>query len=93
MVVNDLVFMKINQPLIKEFVQKSYSKGYIMVVDHRNNTIVLNNGVFTFNGCEQPKSKSSIEAIFLEAFRLTRFIKLDDQEFIRDRNKWYLKSI
>ncbi len=83
--------MKINQHLIKEFVQKSFNKGYLEIIDHRNNTIILNNGIFTFNGCEQPKSKPIIEAIFLEAFRLTRFIRLDNQEYIRDRNKWYNK--
>ncbi len=84
--------MKINQTIIKDQVDKALGEGYIEIVDHRRNTIVLNNGAFEFNGCTQPKSKASIEAIFLEAFRLTRFVRIDDQEFTRERNKWYLKS-
>ena len=84
--------MKINQSLVKEHIEKSFDKGYIEIVDHRNNTLILNNGSFEFNGCVQPKSKASIESIFLEAFKLTRSIKLNDQEYIRELNKWYLKN-
>ena len=84
--------MKINLLLIKDFVQRSFSKGYLEIIDHRNNSIILNNGIFMFNGCQQPKSKTSIEAIFLEAFRLTRSIRLGDKMYTREKNKWYLKK-
>ena len=83
--------MKISESLIREYVQKSFDDGYIQITDHRRNVLVLENGVFTFNGNAQPKSKSGIEAVFVEAFRLTRFVKLGEDEFIRERNQWFKK--
>ncbi|WP_281990490.1 hypothetical protein [Aquimarina aggregata] len=85
--------MKIDSVLIKEYVQESFINNYIEIRDHRNNVIVLDKGVFSFNGHEQPKTKPSIETIFLDAFKLTRHIKLDDVEYLRKGSKWYEKGL
>ena len=84
--------MEINESLIREYVQKSLKKGFVQIIDHRRNVLVLENGVYKFNGTVQPKSESSIEVIFIEAFRLTRLIKFGEDEFVRERNKWFKKS-
>ncbi|KAA1242864.1 hypothetical protein [Aquimarina sp. RZ0] len=84
--------MKVDQVLIKEHIQNAFIKGKIEVKDHRKNVLVLENGIFKFNGVEKPKSSDAIEAIFLEALRLTRNVKLNQQEYFRKSNKWILKS-
>ncbi len=83
--------MKISESLIREYIHKSFDDGYIQIKDHRRNILVLENGVFKFNGSVQPKSRSGVEAIFIEAFRLTRFVKLNEDEYVRERNQWFKK--
>ena len=43
--------MKIDKCLIKEFIKKAAQNGFLKIKDHRGNNIVLDNGIFTFNGC------------------------------------------
>lgn len=84
--------MIVDQVLIKEHIQKAFIKGKIEVKDHRKNVLILENGIFKFNGIEKSKSTEAIEAIFLEALRLTRSVKLNHQEYFRKSNKWVLIS-
>ncbi len=85
--------MKINQNTIKDHIQKSFISGSIEIRDHRNNILILDTGVFSFNGHEQPKTKPSIETIFLDAFKLTRHIKLGEVEYLRKGSKWHEKGL
>ncbi|MFC5045220.1 hypothetical protein ACFSTE_16920 [Aquimarina hainanensis] len=80
--------MKIDKCLIKEFIKKAAQNGFLKIKDHRGNNIVLDNGIFTFNGCKQPKTIDSIETIFLEAFKLTRVLHLDNKRFVREGSRW-----
>lgn len=80
--------MKINQEIIQENIEKALTKGSVEIKDHRNNNLILKNGVFKFNNIEQPKSKDVIEGFFLEAFRLSRFVKLDNKAYVRKGRKW-----
>lgn len=80
--------MKIDQCIIKKAVKKSLTNGYVSIKDHRNNTLILENGIFRYNSFEQPKSSDVIEKLFLEAFRLSRFIKIEAKEYTRKGSKW-----
>lgn len=80
--------MKIDQQLVKEYIEKALTDGRIEVRDHRNNMLMLENGIFKFNDVEQPKSKEVIEGFFLEAFRLSRFVKLEHKKYVRRGTKW-----
>ncbi|WP_281987610.1 hypothetical protein [Aquimarina aggregata] len=84
--------MKIDENMIKEYIQKALVAHCIQIRDHRNNILVLNKGVFSFNNHQQPKTIASIETIFLDAFKLTRSIKLDNLEYIRKGSRWYIKN-
>ncbi|KAA1243018.1 hypothetical protein [Aquimarina sp. RZ0] len=80
--------MKIDQQLIKEYIEKAFNDCRLEITDHRNNNLILEKGVFRFNNVEQPKSKEVIEGFFLEAFRLSRFLKLEHKKYIRKGSKW-----
>ncbi len=84
--------IKIDDILIREYLQIAMKKGYLQIIDHRKNILIINNGVFTFNGWEQPKDNDTLEYIFLEAFRLTRHIKFNTSEFERKGSKWLKKK-
>jgi len=80
--------MLLDENFVKTAVKVCLTKGFFYIKDHRNNNIKLNDGIFTFNDCEQPKTEASIEAIFVEAFKLTRLIEYNEKTFIRKGNKW-----
>ncbi|WP_109438100.1 MULTISPECIES: hypothetical protein [Aquimarina] len=84
--------MKIDENLIVEYVREAMKKGYLKIVDHRKNILVIDDGVFKLNGWQQPKEKNALEYIFLEAFRLTRYIKFNTLEFERRGSRWSKKS-
>jgi len=80
--------MKITEEQIKNQINKSFQKGFVMIKDQRNNKIALKNGVFIVNDLEQPKSKDSITFILLEAFKLSRLIQLEDITYVRKGIHW-----
>lgn len=80
--------MKIDQVFIREYITKALIDSRIEITDHRNNILILEKGVFKFNNIEQPKSKEVIEQFFLEAFRLSRFLKLEHTKYVRRGTKW-----
>ncbi|WP_281991415.1 hypothetical protein [Aquimarina aggregata] len=84
--------IKIDENLIKEHIQNALIKDCMKIRDHRNNVLILDQGVFSFNGHKQPKTVKSIEVIFMDAFKLTRHITLNNVEYLRKGSKWYQKE-
>lgn len=80
--------MILTKNYIQEQIEQAFEKGYLMIKDHRQNRILLDKGVFSVNDCIQPKTKDSIKAIFLEAFRLTRDVHINDTKYFRKKGKW-----
>lgn len=78
----------VDNKLLLNSVEQAFKEGSVIIKDHRHNVIMLQDGVFTFNDCIQPKSEQSIKVIFLEAFKLTRSISLHDKQYVRKKSKW-----
>lgn len=83
--------MKFDNAFIKEKIDESFKKGYLMIKDQRNNRIILNDGAFLVNGVKQPKSIESITSILLEAFKLSREIQIGEDIYTRSISKWIKK--
>ncbi|WP_025741299.1 hypothetical protein [Aquimarina pacifica] len=83
--------MKIDDDFIKQSLKEALIKGFLFIRDHRNNKISVCDGIFTFNDCQQPKTIKTIEGIFLEALKLTRYVQFNDDKYYRTGSKWAKK--
>ncbi len=80
--------MKIDKEVFKTCIKIAEEAGYLEVRDHRGNTIVLSNGKFSVNGFVQSKTKKARDTIFFESLKLSRFVKINDQEYVRKGRRW-----
>ncbi len=80
--------MKIDKEVIKTYIKIAEEVGYLEIHDHRGNILTLHNGKFCINDCIQRKTKKTKESMLLESFKLSRYVKINDQEYVRKGRRW-----
>ncbi len=80
--------MKIDKEVIKTQIKVADQDGYLEIRDHRGNILILHNGEFSINDCVQPKTIKARDSILLESFKLSRYVKINDQEYLRKGRRW-----
>ncbi len=80
--------MKIDKEVIKSQIKVADEAGYLEIRDHRGNILILHNGEFSINDCIQLKTKKARDSILLESFKLSRFVKINNQGYLRKGRRW-----
>ena len=80
--------MKIDKEVIKMQIKIADESGYFEIRDHRGNILTLHNGEFSINDCVQPKTKKARDSILLESFKLSRYVRINDQGYLRKGRRW-----
>lgn len=56
--------MYIDTEDIERQIIRSFKKGFLKIIDHRGNRLIINNGVFTYNESIVVKDKCKIVFLF-----------------------------